>query len=67
MATTKVPIFKVKLPFYHPCEVKCGLQNGVSIECPSLIELEKRISMYEKDTKLCNQYLSMVNVDQNVD
>ena len=23
-------ISKVKLPFYPPCEVKCGLQNGVS-------------------------------------
>ena len=23
-------IFKVKLPFYPPCEVKCGLQNEVS-------------------------------------
>ena len=26
----KMHIFKVKLPFYPPCEVKCGLQNGVS-------------------------------------
>ena len=26
----KMHIFKVKLPFYPPCEVKYGLQNGVS-------------------------------------
>ena len=25
----KMPIFNVKLPFYPPCEVKYGLQNGV--------------------------------------
>ena len=25
-----MPIFKVKLPFYPPCEVKYGLQNRVS-------------------------------------
>ena len=25
-------ISKVELPFYPPCEVKCGLQNGVSTE-----------------------------------
>ena len=31
MATFKIPIFRVKLPFYPPCKVKCGLQNGVSI------------------------------------
>ena len=55
-------IFKVKLPIYPSCEVKYGLQNGVSTECPSLTELEKRMSMCEKDTKLCNQYLTMVNV-----
>jgi len=30
VATIKMPIFKVKLPFYPPCEVKCRLQNGVS-------------------------------------
>ena len=26
-------IFKVELPFYPPCEVKCGLQNEVSTRC----------------------------------
>ena len=30
MATIKIPISNVKLPFNPPCEVKCGLQNGVS-------------------------------------
>jgi len=30
VATIKMPIFKMKLPFYSPCEVKCELQNGVS-------------------------------------
>ena len=29
MAIVKMPISKVKLPFYPPCEVKCRLQNGV--------------------------------------
>ena len=43
-------IFKAKLPFYLPGEVKCRLQNEVSTECPSLTELEKRMLMYEKDT-----------------
>ena len=43
-------IFKTKLPFYPPGEVKYGLQNNVSTKCPSLIELKERMSMYEKDT-----------------
>ena len=30
MTRIKMYISKVKLPFYSPCEVKCGLQNGVS-------------------------------------
>ena len=30
MTKIKMHIFKVKLPFYLPCEVKCGLQNEVS-------------------------------------
>ena len=30
MATIKMLISKVKLPFYPQCEVKCGLQNRVS-------------------------------------
>ena len=30
MTRIKMHIFKVKLPFYPPCEVKCGLQNRVS-------------------------------------
>ena len=29
MTRIKMHIFKVKLPFYPPCEVKCGLQNRV--------------------------------------
>ena len=29
MARIKMHIFKVKLPFYPLCEVKCGLQNRV--------------------------------------
>ena len=40
---------KAKFPFYPPCEVKCRLQNGVSTECPSLAELDKGMSMYERD------------------
>ena len=50
MARIKMHIAKAKLPFYPSCEVKCMLQNGVSTECPSLAELEKQMSMYEKDT-----------------
>ena len=50
MARIKMHIFKVKLPFYPSGEVKCGLQNEVSTECPSLVELEKKMSMYERDT-----------------
>ena len=30
MTRIKMHIFKVKLPFYLPCKVKCGLQNRVS-------------------------------------
>ena len=30
MTRMKMHISKVKLPFYPPCEVKCGLQNRVS-------------------------------------
>ena len=30
MTRIKMHISKVKLPFYPPCEVKCGLQNRVS-------------------------------------
>ena len=30
MTRIKIHIFNVKLPFYPPCEVKCGLQNMVS-------------------------------------
>ena len=50
MAIIKMHIPKAKLPFYPPYEVKYRLQNGVSTECPSLAELEKRMSMYERDT-----------------
>ena len=32
MVTIKIHISKVKLPFYPPCEVKYGLQNGVSTD-----------------------------------
>ena len=62
MPTIKIPISKLKLLFNPPCEVKYRLQNGMSTESPSLTELGKRMSMSEKDTKLCNQYLTMVNV-----
>ena len=30
MTRIKIHISNVKLPFYTPCEVKCGLQNRVS-------------------------------------
>ena len=50
MPRIKMHISKIKLPFYPPGEVKYGLQIEVSTECPSLIELEERMSMYQKDT-----------------
>ena len=37
MTRIKIHISNVKLPFYPPCEVKCGLQNRVSTQ-PSLQE-----------------------------
>ena len=61
MVRIKIHISKEKLPFYPLDNVKCRLQNEVSTECPVLKKLEKRMSMYESDTKLCNQYLTMVN------
>ena len=30
MTRIKMNILNVKLPFYSPCKVECGLQNGVS-------------------------------------
>ena len=50
MTRIKMHISNAKLHFYPPCEVKYELQNGVSVECPSLAKLEKRKSMYERDT-----------------
>ena len=41
MTKIKMHISKAKLSFYPPGEVKCKLQNDVSTEFPSLIELEK--------------------------
>ena len=71
MATIKMSISKVKLPFYLPCEVKWSLQNGLSTECPSLTKLEKRISMYEKRHQTLQSVFNrgeyMMNADQNVD
>ena len=32
MTRIDMHISKVKLPFYHPCEVKCELQNWVLTE-----------------------------------
>jgi len=50
MTRIKMHISNVKLPFYPSCEVKYGLQNRVSTECPTLEELEKQMPMYERDT-----------------
>ena len=45
MTRIKRHIFKVKLPFYPPCEVKYGLQNGVSTACitfgPQIAKIEE--------------------------
>ena len=38
MTIIKIHIFNVKLPFYPPCEVKCGLQNRVSTITGKLFE-----------------------------
>ena len=50
MTRIKMHISKAKLPIYPPSEGKCGLQNEGLTECPSLTELEERMSMYENDT-----------------
>ena len=50
MIRIKIYISKAKLPFYPLDKVKCRLQNEVSTECPLLTKLEKRMSMYERDT-----------------
>ena len=53
MTRIKIHIFKVKLPFYPPCEIKCGLQNGVStvldFYCfhPFFLKKKKRGCMHE--------------------
>ena len=41
MTRIKMHIFKVKLPFYPSCEVKCGLQNRVSTVCVDFTDLNK--------------------------
>ena len=41
MTRIKMHISKVKLPFYPPCEVKCGLQNTVSTVCVDFTDLNK--------------------------
>ena len=38
MTRIKIHISNVKLPFYPPCEVKCGLQNMVSTSCKTAKE-----------------------------
>ena len=45
MTRIKLYIFKVKLSFYPPCEVKYGLQNGVST---ILLRKKKSISVCKK-------------------
>ena len=71
VVTINMPISKLKLPFYPPCEVKCGLQNGMSIEYPSLTKLEKQMSMYEKRhltlQSVFNCVECMMHADQNED
>ena len=39
MATIKMLISKMKLPFFPPCEVKCGLQNRVSTTCGFVLQV----------------------------
>ena len=71
VATIKMPIFKVKLPFYPPCEVKCGLQNGIFTKHLLLTELEEQMSMYEKrHLTLQSVFIRvecMMHADQNAD
>ena len=40
MTKIKMHISKVKLPFYPPCEVKCGLRNRVSTTTKSIIKFK---------------------------
>ena len=46
MTRIKMHISNVKLPFYPPCEIKCGLQNRVST--PTDLELHANPNLREK-------------------
>ena len=39
MTRIKMHISKVKLPFYPLCEIKCGLQNGMSTNINFTLQL----------------------------
>ena len=70
MARINMHIPKAKLPFYPPCEVKCRLQNGVSIECPSLAKLEKNVNVWKRHLTLqsvFNRGECMMHVDKIAD
>ena len=66
MTRIKMHIYKVKLPFYPPYEVKCGLQNRVSTSCSPEVKvmvvrtsnrLQRRPKMYRRT---CMYYPSNV-------
>ena len=45
MTRIKIHISNVKLPFYPPCEVKCKLQNRVSIVIPKVPAILRGMSV----------------------
>ena len=51
MTRIKMHIFKAKLPFYPPCEVKWGLQNGMSTSSYVIVagETETKDKRKERD------------------
>ena len=71
MATIKMPISKVKLPFYPPCEVKYGLQNGGVNRMPLIDRAWKaNINVWTRHQTLqlvFNRDKWMMNANQNVD
>ena len=60
MATIKMPISKVKSPFYPPCEIKCELQNGVSIPTYHSKHNQLRVKPTHGKTTLCKHNQLMV-------
>ena len=62
MTRIKIHISNVKLPFYPPCEVKCGLQNRMSTACRSSF-LKKAVRFSFLHGRLLSLWKSMGKID----